>query len=306
MKHAAIIKEIGRGAKGARSLTREQAATVFGDMLDQRVNALELGAILMALRIKSESLDELLGFKDAMDARTLPISIPDGPRCVVLPCYNGARRQANLVPLLALLLQSSGVPVLLHGFHDFEARSNPFELFAALDLPIATTAEQAAANLRCGGLSGLRLHAVLPGLEALLALRPRLGVRGCGHTMAKLLDPCRGRSVRVVAVTHPEYLQRMHEVLCIDRGHAMLLRGTEGEPYANPRRQPRIELFYDGAAQEVYPGEEGGAPPLADLPDSPAIADNAALIRRMLDGEVAIPAPIRRQAELLTQLACQP
>ena len=48
-------------------------------------------------------------------------------------------------------------------------------------------------------------------LDALMALRPRLGVRNSAHIMAKLLDPAPGRSLRVVAVTHPEYLDSMSD-----------------------------------------------------------------------------------------------
>jgi anthranilate phosphoribosyltransferase len=57
MNLPAMIKEIGRGAKGARSLTAEQAEALFGAMLDGEVPDLELGAIVIALRVKSESLD---------------------------------------------------------------------------------------------------------------------------------------------------------------------------------------------------------------------------------------------------------
>jgi len=132
---APLIKEIGRGAKGARSLTRAQAQNLFGAMLAGEVGDLELGAILIALRIKSESLDELLGFADAMRALVAPIEVPHGPRCVVLPTYNGARRQPNLMPLVVHLLARRGVPVLIQGRHDFETRINPFDLLAALDVP---------------------------------------------------------------------------------------------------------------------------------------------------------------------------
>jgi anthranilate phosphoribosyltransferase len=54
MDYTKLIKEIGRGAKGARSLTREDAQALFGDMLDQRVPPLQLGAIVLAMRIKGE------------------------------------------------------------------------------------------------------------------------------------------------------------------------------------------------------------------------------------------------------------
>ena len=122
MKYASYIKEIGRGAKGARSLTREQAHALFSAMLDGDVGDLELGAILIALRIKSESLEELLGFADALQARVTRVEPGPGPRCVILPTYNGARRQPNLMPLVAQLLARRGVPVLIQGRHDFDAR----------------------------------------------------------------------------------------------------------------------------------------------------------------------------------------
>ncbi|AKU13876.1 hypothetical protein AzCIB_3983 [Azoarcus sp. CIB] len=299
MTYAPIIKEIGRGAKGARDLDAAQAEQLFGDMLDGKVPDLELGAIVVSLRIKSESRDELLGFKRAIDARCPQLAVPPGPRCVVLPTYNGARRQANLMPLVALLLAREGVPVLIQGRHDFESRVSPFELLAALGIGEAHR-ELAGKRIAC-----LRLDELLPGLDRLLALRLRLGVRGSGHTMAKLVDPCIGRSVRVVAVTHPEYVERMNELLIVDGGRALLMRGTEGEAYANPRRRPAMQVFRDGVAELGWTAEEGGAPPLDGLPDAPAVEENAALIRAMLAGEVPVPQPVLDQAALLVRLATE-
>ncbi|WP_041657611.1 DNA-binding protein YbiB [Azoarcus sp. KH32C] len=305
MTYAPIIKEIGRGAKGARDVDASHAEQLFGDMLDGKVPDLELGAIVIALRIKSESRDELLGFKRAMDARCPQVAVPPGPRCVILPTYNGARRQANLMPLVALLLAREGVPVLIQGRHDFESRVSPFELLAALDIHPALGVGEAHRELTEKRVACLRLDELLPGLDRLLSLRLRMGVRGSGHTMAKLVDPCVGRSVRVVAVTHPEYLERMHEFLVADGGRAMLMRGTEGEAYANPRRRPAIQVFREGVADIAWPAEEGGAPPLEGLPDAPAVAENAALIRAMLAGDVAIPQPILDQVATLVQLAME-
>ena len=303
MNYGAIIKEIGRGAKGARDLDTAAAAALFGDILDGKVPELELGAILLAFRIKSETLPELLGFKQAMDARTAQVEVPAGPRCVVLPTYNGARRQANLMPLVAMLLAREGVPVLIQGRHDFETRVSPFELLGALELQPAADAARASAQLAQRRIACIGVDKLLPGLDPLLALRTRMGVRASGHTMAKLIDPCRGRSVRVVAVTHPEYLERMDAFLRIDGGRAMLMRGTEGEIYANPRRCPEMKVYVEGEASIGVAGEDGGAPPLTGLPDAPSVPENAALVRAMLAGEVPVPGPIRSQVEALKTLA---
>ncbi|MGB7987958.1 MAG: DNA-binding protein YbiB [Candidatus Methylophosphatis roskildensis] len=302
--YAPLIKEIGRGAKGSHPLTREQAEWLFGRILDGGVPPLELGAILLSLRMKGESLDELLGFKAALDARTVQIVFPPGaPRVVVLPTYNGARRQPNLMPLLALLLARHGVPVLIQGRHDFDSRVSPFDLLEDLGIEPAADIAVAAQQLAGNRLACLRLETLCPGLADLLALRPRLGLRNSGHTVAKLLDPCRGRSLRLVAVTHPEYLLRMNELLQAEHASAMLLRGTEGEAYANPRRRPRLLGYRDGEPLLLAEAEEGGAPPLASLPDLPDASANAGLIRDMLDGHLPIPGPIIDQAIALLWLS---
>src|SRR5215218_9190538 len=110
------IKEIGRGSRGARSLAREQAADLFGQVLDGRVTDLEIGAFCLSMRIKGETPEELGGFLDATHERLARFpALPGGQPLFVLPSYNGARKLPVLTPLLALLLAREGLPVLLHG-----------------------------------------------------------------------------------------------------------------------------------------------------------------------------------------------
>ncbi|MBL8470841.1 MAG: DNA-binding protein YbiB [Rhodocyclaceae bacterium] len=298
MHYPPLIKEIGRGAKGARSLNETQAEAMFAAMLAGSVPDMELGAILLSMRIKGESDVEMLGFKRALDAAVARVVPPDGPRLVAIPMYNGARRQPNLMPYVARRLAQLGVPVLIHGHFDFDARIDPFALLAALELPLQQSAAEAQAALAARGLAALHVSALAPGLARLLALRPRLGVRNSGHTMVKLLDPAPGRSVRLVAVTHPEYLERMQSFLAADGGRALLMRGTEGECYANPRRRPQLTAGVDGQIQVLFAAEEGGAPPLPGMPDDGATGPNAELIRQMLAGRHAVPQP------LIDQIAC--
>ena len=108
------IKEIGRGKQGARSLSREHAADLFGQVLDGAVTDLEVGAFCMAMRIKGETPEEMAGFLDATHARMHHVPAGGEP-VVVLPSYNGARKLPVLTPLLALLLARRGLPVLIHG-----------------------------------------------------------------------------------------------------------------------------------------------------------------------------------------------
>jgi hypothetical protein len=148
MSYAHYIKEIGRGAQGARDLSRDDARQLYAAMLDGGVPDLELGAIILGLRVKGESLDEMLGFMAAMDDRTNRLDMPHGRvRPVVLPTYNGARKEANLTPLLALLLQRFGVPVLVHGLLEGYGRVTSAQVFRELGImPVASTHQAQAAG----------------------------------------------------------------------------------------------------------------------------------------------------------------
>lgn len=302
--YAPLIKEIGRGARGARDLTREQARELFGQLLDGTVPDLERGAILIAMRIKGESLDELLGFVEAMQAGAARVRAPEGPRTVVLPTFNGARKQANLMPLVAMLLAREGIPVLIHGRHDFDSRISPFELFEALGLPVAGDVGEAGQRLAADRLAILPTAAVHTGLDAMMALRPRLGLRNSSHSVAKLLDPLPGRSVRVVAVTHPEYVDSMGTalpVLSAGDGRALLMRASEGEAYLHLRRKAHLQGFADGQAIDLNPQSNEDL----DWPLSTACepADNAALIRAILHGQEPLPPRIADQLAALRRLA---
>lgn len=305
MDYAPLIKEVGRGARGARDLTREQAETLFGEMLDGTVPDLELGALLIALRVKGESADEIAGFLAAMQARTASLSAPDGPRTVLLPSFNGARKQANLMPLVAQLLAREGMPVLIFGRHDFDSRVSPFELLDELGLPAEASLADAEARLRERRLAVLPLRLLNPGLDALMALRPRMGLRNSSHSLAKLLQPfAPGRGVRVVAVTHPEYLDSMAAALpglTANGGRALLMRASEGEAYAHLRRKAHLIGFQDGATAPLHPADTTDL----DWPLSPtcAPADNAALIRAMLAGTEPVPPRITEQVAVLRLLA---
>ena len=303
-RYGALIKEVGRGARGARSLERTQAAQLYAEMLDGQVPDMELGALLIALRIKGESCDELLGFHDALQARTARVTPPEGPRLVLLPALNGARKLANLMPLVALLLARRGVPVLIHGRHDFDTRESPFELLQALECPQARTLAEVRQQLQDRRLAVAPLSLLCPGLDALMALRPRLGVRNSAHSMAKLLDPAPGRSLRVVAVTHPEYLDSMGEALpalCRNSGgQALLMRACEGEAHAHLRRKAWMRRFGPDGSSELQTGDEDLTQALFE---QPAVTDNSALIQALLAGERPLPARIVEQVDALETLA---
>ena len=113
MSIKATLKQIGRGVKGSSDLTRGDAADLLNRVLCGEVSDLELGAFLIAMRLKGETGEELAGFYDALKPH-LPALDFTKP-VVLLPSYNGARKTHLMTPLLAKLLADMGYLVLVHG-----------------------------------------------------------------------------------------------------------------------------------------------------------------------------------------------
>ena len=299
MSFAYYLKQIGRGAEGPADLSEHDAYQLFSAVLDGGVPELELGAVLLAMRVKPESLPELLGFCSALDERLARLRAPAGKAMpVVVPSYNGAREQPNLLPLLVLLLQRFGVPVLVHGVLNGSGCIASVYVFRELGVMPCATLAQAQDALDTSGIAFVPTAVLAPGLAAALSLRGRLGVRSSAHVVAKLIDPFAGESLRVVSAWYPSRLETLRAVLVATGANALLLRSTEGEPFADPKCRPQLEHIRNGAARLLFEAEAGpltGAPAQSSSVDAVA---TAAWIRHALAGEVPIPLP------LVNQLAC--
>ncbi len=300
MSYGHYIKEIGRGPTGAADLSSEDAHRLYAAMLDGGVPDLELGAIVLGLRVKGESVDEMLGFLAAVDERTNVLEMPHGRvRPVVLPSYNGARKEANLTPLLALLLQRFGIPVLVHGLLEGFGRITSGLIFRELGIMPLASPSQAQGMLDSTGLAFLPLNAICPGIHNLLALRSRMGVRNSAHSLVKMLNPFAGDSVLVAPGTHPEFIDMMRDILLRREQRALLLRGSEGEPFANPKRRPRLEYLVQGKVEALFESEHDSLRALPNLPESIDAAATAQWIRRVLDKQIPLPKPIANQLACL-------
>ena len=325
MSISKYIREIGRGKDGARALNAEQAQDLMTQVLEGRVTDLEVGAFALAMRIKGETPAELAGFL----AATLPHCLaPASHRPAVwLPSYNGARKLPNLTPLLALLLAREGVPVLVHGPLTEPGRVASAEIFRALRLPVASNGANNAADSAADNASDIAADIAVnnaadntadierawqraepafmstdmlcPPLARLLAVRRVVGLRNSGHTVAKVLHPAgnAGAVFRVVNHTHPEYAELLTHFLAETRADAMLLRGTEGEPVADARRTPRMDVFCAGEHSEdlSVPAREGVLTQLPDMPRTCDVASTAAYIGAVLKGQLPTPEPIALQ-----------
>jgi anthranilate phosphoribosyltransferase len=299
MDYRKIIKEIGRGKNHARDLDCATAQALYASMLRGEVPDLELGGVLIALRVKGEGESEMQGFYQATRAHTMQLSAPAGrPMPVVIPSYNGARKLPNLTPLLALLLSRLGFPVVVHGVSDDPGRVITETLFAMMGIEAVHSCGKAQAALEGNKPVYIPVSALCPPLAVQLALRWRMGVRNSAHTLAKLLTPFpENAALRLSSVSHPEYLSRVSQFFQSVGGQALVMHGTEGEVYANPLRCPQIN-WVNAAGEQVVYSRQAEVSPVPVFPSGKDPQLTVEWLTRCLHGEEPVPESIH------IQLAC--
>ena len=297
------IKEIGRGKEGARSLTRDQAADLFGQVLDGTVTDLEIGGFCLAMRIKGETPEEMAGFLDATHARLnlVPAGAVGDRPVIVIPSYNGARKLPVLTPLLALLLAREGLPVLVHGAATESTRVYTSEVLFALGIK----AQSAIKRISNGEIAFAPTELLCAGLAHLLDVRRVVGLRNPAHSLVKLMNPCAGKSLIISSYTHPEYAISMAATFALMQSNAMLLRGTEGEAVADARRMPQMVGFLAGQQTVLQEAQTGALAALPDLPKAFDAQTTAAYITQVMAGSSPVPASIARQVEHILHLSRQ-
>ena len=309
LQAASFIREIGRGKKGARDLSRDDARRMYVAMLNGDLSDLEMGAFLIGMRIKGESVAEIAGFLDAAEASFEALQAPEGSCApVVIPSYNGSRQMPNLTPLLAMLLAREGVPVLVHGLLDDPGRVTTAEILGhmgILPLTQSTSLHAAFANKHPVFMP---IAVLAPKLYRMLELRRVLGLRNSTHTLVKIMQPFAQPALRLVSYTHPEYLTMLtsyfSEQAPAHRGDVLLMRGTEGETVANAKRAQAVIWFHGNQASTLIERQE----PVDEMPPLPLASDAATTaewITQALAGTQPIPAPIAEQVAQCVQIARQ-
>ena len=299
MSIAHFIREIGRGKQGARNLSREEARELMTQVLLGSVDPVALGAFCIAMRIKGETAEEMLGFLDAVHAQLQVFTNDELQPVVVLPSYNGSRRLPLLTPLLAKLLANKGHAVLIHGTHTEDTRVSIQEVLFALGIEPTTTTQSIAK----GKVVFAPTRLLCEGLWSLLEVRRQTGLRNSAHSMVKLMNTVAGNSIQVASYTHPEYAASMQATLEGLKANAVLLRGTEGEPVADPRKMPSMRCFVEGQAFSQLDIAPETVHDSIDIPMGMNAQQTAELINSMIQGHKPVPPPIQAQAELISRLS---
>ncbi len=244
-----FLRIVGRGATLSRSLTMDEAAAAMGMILDGEVEPVQLGALLLVLRYRKETPEELAGFVQAARQRQGPI--PFLGVDLDWPSYADRHRQRPYFLLAALLLAQSGLRIAIHGIPGEGPATTPATL-EAFGLGASETPQEVVAALDRRGLAYLPLTAVCPSLDRLFALRPLLGLRSPANTFARELNPC-AAPFQLQGVFHPTYLETHQETArLLGQPAVAVFKGGGGEVQRNPAKPCRAAMLTDGQPHEEY------------------------------------------------------
>ena len=245
---AQFVRIVGKGKNGARSLTYDEAYQAFSMILKDEVLDVQLGAFLMLLRVKEESVDELTGFvqatKDQLNFKSLDVDLD-------WSSYAGKRKHYPWFLLAALTLAKHDYKVVMHGASGHTInRLYTEQVLEFLDFPICHNQEHVEQQLQKKNFAYLPLDVISPILSDLINLRNVMGLRSPIHTLARLINPFNAKAT-MQAIFHPAY-RGSHQQAAFQLGYknSAVIKGEGGEFERNPDAKTLIYGIQNGELYE--------------------------------------------------------
>ena len=245
---AQFVRIVGKGKNGARSLTYDEAYQAFKMILNNEVLDVQLGAFLMLLRVKEESVDELAGFvqatRDSLNFKALDVDLD-------WSSYAGKRKHYPWFLLAALTLAHHGYKIVMHGASGHTLnRVYTEQVLEYLGFPICQNQDEVEQQLQQHNFAYLPLEVISPILSELIALRNVMGLRSPIHTLARLINPFNAKAT-LQAIFHPAY-RSSHQQAAFKLGYqnSAVIKGEGGEFERNPDAKTLICGIKDGELYE--------------------------------------------------------
>jgi anthranilate phosphoribosyltransferase len=273
MTLAPYIHAMGRGPGRARALSLDEAQDAMCQILSGHADPHATGALLMLMRYRGETPEEIAGFTRAARA-TLP-ALPQVD--LDWPSYAAGRtRGLPWFLLAAKQVAAQGKRVLIHGWNSHQADgADVRSALSVAGIARADTVDDAARLLERDGIAYLPLETFAPRLLDLLRLRDVLGLRSCINTVCRMLNPALAPSA-VQGVFHPPYLALQQAAGAIlGQPHLCILKGGGGEFERNPSKPVTLWRLINGQPTETL------LPPL--IPDAQRLSDLPATITDLTD-----------------------
>src|SRR5207248_3038964 len=316
-----ILDALHRLANHSESLNRAEARDVMSEVLSGKCTDAQIAALLIALRMKGETVEEIVGFAEAIRAAAAPLPIAPaealavsgtGREALAEECENDslidtsgtggdASGTFNISTATALVTAGAGVRVAKHGNRSISSKCGSADVVEALGINIQLSPERSAQCLREVGICFLYAPNLHPAMKQVQGVRRELRMRTMFNLLGPLTNPARA-SGQVVGVYSLDLVEKLAEALSmLGLRRALVVHGLDGLDEITLTGPTRIAEAREGTVRsyEVEPEEFGlKRASLQEISGGDA-AQNAAIIRNILNGE----ASPRRDVVLLNTAA---
>jgi anthranilate phosphoribosyltransferase len=217
---------IGKVATGA-TLSREEAASAFDSMMSGEATPSQMGALLMALRVRGETVDEITGAVSVMRAKMLRVDAPAGAIDIVGTGGDGSG-SVNVSTCASFIVAGSGVPVAKHGNRALSSRSGAADVLASLGVKIDLSPDQVGRCVREAGIGFMFAPAHHPAMKNVGPTRVELATRTIFNLLGPLSNPA-GVKRQMVGVFSRQWVEPLAQVLKnLGSEAAWVVHGSDG------------------------------------------------------------------------------
>ncbi len=275
---------IGKVASG-KTLSQREAAEAFELMMSGAATPAQIGGLLMALRVRGETVDEIAGATRAMRAKVLPVRAPDG---AIDTCGTGGDGKGtfNISTCAAFVVAGAGVPVAKHGNRSISSRSGSADVLTALGVNIDASPETISACIFGCGLGFMFAPAHHAAMRHVAQARSELGTRTIFNLLGPLANPA-GTKFQIIGVFAKEWVEPIAHVLgLLGAERAWVVHGSDGLDELTTAGISDVAVIDGGRVSTFRISPRNAGLPEAkpqDLIGGDAV-ENAAHIRAVLGG----------------------
>ena len=293
-----IVDVLHRIANHCQPLTRDEARSVMTEVLSGKCTDAQIAALLVALHMKGETVEEIVGFAEAIRAAAQPLDVSRNSTidvsgterdALVDTCGTGgdASGTFNISTATALVVAGAGVRVAKHGNRSVTSRCGSADVMEALGVNINLTPERLARCLDEVGMAFLFAPAMHSAMKYVQPARRDLRLRTVFNLLGPLTNPARA-SAQVVGVSSHSLVDKLAEALSmLGLKRAFVVHGADGLDEITITGPTRVAEVRDGQVHtyEVTPEEYGFENAPIEAISGGDAAENANCIRGILTGQ---------------------
>jgi anthranilate phosphoribosyltransferase len=276
---------IGKVASGA-SLTRDEAANAFERMMSGEATPSQMGGLLMALRVRGETVDEITGAVTAMRAKMLRVDAP-ADAVDVVGTGGDASGSYNISTCAALIAAGAGVPIAKHGNRALSSRCGAADVLTALGVKVDLTPAQVARCISEAGIGFMFAPAHHPAMKHVGATRVELGTRTIFNLLGPLSNPA-GVKRQMVGVFSRQWIEPLAEVLKnLGAERVWVVHGSDGLDEITTTGPTSVAALENGKVRvfEISPEDVGLSKSKPEALRGGDAAANAAALLDVLKGK---------------------